>query len=274
MRPAHDARQEGRVERRERELQHLLAALDHPVPSRMGHEGRQQDDPEPLGHDVPEQPVERRDEHEEHGELADLDAEIERDERRDEVVAGELKLLAQEEREPESVHDAEREGDHPSHLHGPADDVLERHVDDRGGDQRLDEGREPQGIRHEPVGRRDQRDRMREREGGDDDGERPQAPERRDEADEEQQVVDAAEDVPEPDTAGSPKAAWCHLGSSCTRPGSPWNSKARTPPSGGRNRSAVETLSPNRSTRGWIEKAERSDRIGYSTSTSSICWFQ
>ena len=31
---------------------------------------------------------------------------------------------------------------------------------------------------------------------------------------------------------------------------------------------------PNRSKRGWIANAERSDRIGYSSSTSSNCWFQ
>ena len=118
------------------------------------------------GH-VPEEQREGGHEHEQEKHLADLDAEIEGEQRGDEMVAGELQLVAQDEGEAEAVHDAEGEGDHPAALDGGADDVLERHVDDGGGDQRLDERRKPERVRHEAEGGGDQRDRMRHREGGD-----------------------------------------------------------------------------------------------------------
>ena len=57
-------------------------------------------------------------EHEQQKHLADLDAEIEGEQRGDEMVAGELERVAQEEREAEAVHDAEGEGDHPAPLDG------------------------------------------------------------------------------------------------------------------------------------------------------------
>src|SRR5262249_22701255 len=78
-----------------------------------------------------------------------------------------------------------------------ADDVLERHVEDRGRNQRLDERREPERVRREIVRRREQRGRMRHREGGDDADQRAEAAERDDETEEKQQVIDAVEDVTE-----------------------------------------------------------------------------
>ena len=66
------------------------------------------------GHDVAKQQPERRHQHEQHRELADLDAEVESEQRGDQVVAGELQRFAQREREAEAVHDAEREGDDPA----------------------------------------------------------------------------------------------------------------------------------------------------------------
>jgi hypothetical protein len=60
------------------------------------------------------------------------------------VGAGELKRLAQREREPEAVDETERECDAPATLHaGRPGDVLDCHVDDRRRNQRLDERREP-----------------------------------------------------------------------------------------------------------------------------------
>ena len=81
--------------------------------------------------------MERRHEDEQHEQLAELDADVEREQRRQEVRAGELQRLPQREREAEAVHQAEGERDDPAALPEVrrSDDVLERHVDDRGGDR-------------------------------------------------------------------------------------------------------------------------------------------
>jgi hypothetical protein len=53
-------------------------------------ERRYDDDSDPLWDDVTKQQSQRRYEDEQDGELADLDADIEREQRGEEVVAGEL----------------------------------------------------------------------------------------------------------------------------------------------------------------------------------------
>ena len=78
------------------------------------------------------------------------------------------------------------------------DDVLERHVDDRHGDERLDQRRKPQRARRHVVGGRDERDRVGDGEGGDDRHQRADAAERNHQAEQEQQVIHAAQDVEEP----------------------------------------------------------------------------
>ena len=85
-------------------------------------------------------------------------------------------------------------------------------------------------------------------EGGDDDDERLDAPERDDEAEEKQQVIRSAQNVNEA-KANKARAAWCHRGSRLTSPGSPVNSNARTVPPGGRKRTTVTTRSPRRARR-------------------------
>ena len=77
---------------------------------------RQDDRADPLGHDVAEHELQRRHEDDEHQELAELDAEVEGEERGQNVRAGELQRLAERERETESVHQAEGEGNHPAAL--------------------------------------------------------------------------------------------------------------------------------------------------------------
>ena len=57
----------------------------------------------------------------------------------------------QDEREPESVHEPERERDDPPPLELRADDVLERHVHDRQRDQHFDQRRKPQRVRRQSV---------------------------------------------------------------------------------------------------------------------------
>ena len=131
-----------------------------------------------------------------------------------------------------------------------ADDVLQRHVDDGDGDQRLDERREPERVRHEAEGGGDQRDRMRDREGGDDDDERPR---RRNGI-----------------TRQSRNSRWSVPSRMCQKPETRKLQRRLMParieaheagiavqlegahvlPSGGRKRSAVETRWPKRSTRG------------------------
>ena len=50
----------------------------------------------------------------EHEQLAELDADVEREQRRQQVRAGELQRLPQREREAEAVHEAEPERDQPA----------------------------------------------------------------------------------------------------------------------------------------------------------------
>ena len=136
-----------------------------------------------------------RHQHRQHQQLAQLDPHVERQQRREQVRARELQGLAQGEREPEPVHQPEQERDGPPALHVGAEDVLDRHVHDRRGDERLDQRREPQGVGREVVGRGEQGHRVGDGEGGDDDREGLEPPEGDDQAGEEQQVVGAVEDV-------------------------------------------------------------------------------
>jgi hypothetical protein len=61
----------------------------------MGDERGQDDDAEPLGDHGAEQQPKRGDQHDQHHELADLDPDIERQQRADEMVAGELQGFPQ-----------------------------------------------------------------------------------------------------------------------------------------------------------------------------------
>src|SRR5262249_29066589 len=75
-RTAHEACEEGGVEGREGEFGELLAAVEHPVPSRVCDERGQDDDADAFRHYVLEQQVERRHQHEQHGKLADFHPDI------------------------------------------------------------------------------------------------------------------------------------------------------------------------------------------------------
>ena len=70
--------------------------------------------PDALGDHVFEQKLERRHQREQHRELADLDPEIEAEQRGDEMVAGELELLAQRKGKAEAMDEPEREGIDPA----------------------------------------------------------------------------------------------------------------------------------------------------------------
>ena len=106
-------------------------------------------------------------------------------------------------REPEAVHQAEQPGDQDAALDLDADDVLERHVDDRRGDRRLDERREPGAAGREVERRAEQRERVRDREHRDHRQDLPPSAQRDHQAEQEQEVVVAGQDVrdAEPDEA-------------------------------------------------------------------------
>ena len=82
----------------------------------MRNQRRQQDRADPLGHDEAEQQIEDRNQDHQHEQLPELDADVERQQRRQQVRAGELQRLAQREREPEAVNQPEAEGDRPAPL--------------------------------------------------------------------------------------------------------------------------------------------------------------
>src|SRR5262249_61987653 len=105
----------------EAELAQQTVALRHPVPRGVRHQTRQDDRAEPLGHHVAEQPAERRHEHDEYEQEAELDAGVERQDRGQPMRAGELLHRPQREREAEAVDEAEGERDQPSalQLRGP-----------------------------------------------------------------------------------------------------------------------------------------------------------
>jgi hypothetical protein len=114
----------------------------------------------------------------------------------------ELERLAERERESEAVDEAEAERDRQTPAQPgrrPAaqreHDVLERHVDDRRGDERLDERGEPQPAGRDAERRGGERDRVGDGERRDDEHERAEAAEGDHQAEDEQQVVGAIEDV-------------------------------------------------------------------------------
>ena len=95
--------------------------------------------PDPLRH-IPEGQAQCGYEDDEHRELPDLDADVECQQRGDQVLAGELQGFAQGEGEAEAVHDAEGEGDDPARRAGlPPTMFSQRHQHDGDGDQRLDQ---------------------------------------------------------------------------------------------------------------------------------------
>ena len=115
--PPHRGRQQGKVEGRQRRLKpklhQLFAALGHPVPGRVGHHSRQQDRPRPFGDAESEEHRQPRYEQDDDQELAKLDADVERQERGQQMTSRKLKRLTQGKRKAESVDEAEREGNEP-----------------------------------------------------------------------------------------------------------------------------------------------------------------
>src|SRR5262249_35557347 len=135
--------------------------------------------------------------------LADLEPDIESEERGEEMITRELQRLAQRERKAEAVNEPERKRDDPAPRHGTVaaergtDDVLERHVEDGDGDERFDQRWEPEHIGGEAESRGQKCDRMRDRERGHNDDEEAQPSEWNHQACQKQEMIDALDDVPE-----------------------------------------------------------------------------
>ena len=112
--------------------------------------------------------------------------------------AGELQRVLQREREPKAVHEPEAEREHPARASVRRDDVLDGRVEDRRGDQHLDQRWEPQRRGRSAVRRAEQRDGVPGRKRRDDPHQRFQFPaERHDEAEQEQQMIRPVENVRE-----------------------------------------------------------------------------
>src|SRR6266550_6029198 len=95
------------------------------------------------------------------------------------------------------MDEPESERDQPASLELGSDDVLERHIHDGERDQRFDQRRKPKRVWRESDRRRHEGDRVRDGERRHDGDEWPNLPERDDEAEDEQEMVDAVEDVRE-----------------------------------------------------------------------------
>src|SRR5262245_8541909 len=117
------------------------------MPAGVGYQRRKNDDPDPFGNHETEQKTQRGDEQRERQQLPELDADVEREQRHEQVRPGELQRLPQGERESESMNQTEPESDHPSApeavLEAAPDDVFERHIYDGDRDQRFNERRKP-----------------------------------------------------------------------------------------------------------------------------------
>ena len=110
---------------------------------------------------------------------------------------------------------------------------------------------------------------------GDDGDERPEAAERDHQAEQEQQVVGAVEDVLEAELARSAAPPGATADRAARVPGSPGQLE-RPLGAVGRHGSAARSplRMPSRASAGSIEKSDWSDGIGYSNRTSSSAWFQ
>ena len=108
-----------------------------------------------------------------------------------------LQRLPQCERETKTVHEAESEGDHPPSFDLRADDVLDRHVDDRKRDEHFHEWWKPKRIGRYAQGRSDEGDRVRDGERGHNQYQRTETAERNDETKKKEQMIDSIQDVKE-----------------------------------------------------------------------------
>src|SRR5690348_6494644 len=111
------------------DLPQHLPALDEPDAAEDAADAREHDD-EPARRQPAPQQCEQRQHDAQHCELADLDADVERQQREDEMLAGELQRVAERVREAEAVHEPEQARDQLAPPDRGRHDVLERGVDD------------------------------------------------------------------------------------------------------------------------------------------------
>ncbi len=126
------------------------------------------------------------------GDLADLDSDIEEREGDEHRILRQPDV-AQRAGETEAMNEVKKEGDPPTTLDPPVEEVLQGDGDHARGDQRFDQAaRQADQIKR---GQRE-RDRMGQREGGDHLDHGPEAPGPEQQGEQERDVVVASEDVP------------------------------------------------------------------------------
>src|SRR6185295_4582764 len=103
--PAHDAGERFGIGRRPRKLAQALPALPKPVPRSVTDQERQDDRRDSLGH-MTESKIEHRDGDDEHEQLSELHADVERQQRCDEVGSRELQHLLKPVGKAEPMHQA------------------------------------------------------------------------------------------------------------------------------------------------------------------------
>jgi hypothetical protein len=84
------------------------------MPCRMGDERGEDDRPDSLGEHVSKHQLQHRHEDGERGKLAELDADVEGQQRRQQMRPGKLQRFAERKRKPEAVHESKRERRHPA----------------------------------------------------------------------------------------------------------------------------------------------------------------
>src|SRR5260370_41151604 len=181
-----------------------IGTVEPPMPGRMGDDRRHHDDPHPPRHRAPEEHGQRGNEDAQNSEMADLDPDVEREQRYQKVRPGELQLLLEDVGEAEAVDEAEEPGNDPAPAQAGAHNVLERHVDDGYGDGHFYEGSKPRADRSNVVSGADQRPRVPDSKCRDHGYERFDPAKGNDQAEQKQQMIYAAQKMidPEPHEPG------------------------------------------------------------------------
>src|SRR5258705_6999081 len=149
-------------------------------------------------------PEHDRQQQRDHQRLAAFDAEVESEQGQRQMAGREMEWV-QGGGETESVEEAEEKAHHPARRGGVAEeDVLEGDVDDRCGDDALDE---PLGDRDEAEHGEGERDAVGDGESGDDLEEREEAAAPEQQCPQEEEMVVAGQDVLDPEAEEAPLLA-------------------------------------------------------------------
>src|SRR5262249_48766517 len=149
-----------------------------------------------FGHRITEKKLQQGNQQNQDEKLPQLDSNVERKQRREQVRPGKLQRLPQRKRKTETVHQPKAKRDHPATLDAAgSNDIFQRHINDGSGDEDFNERGKPQEIRRKVVSRSNQRNGMRHGKRHDYRNQRAQPPERNYQTEEKQEMVRTVEDV-------------------------------------------------------------------------------